>query len=123
MEATFFQLLIDGLISFFKSVDWKFVGLFVIFTWLINEGADSSVSFRWLNWLKVIPKGWRVFVTGILLALSYGYIYDIMGKVNYANLFYSILTGMVAWKLGVSYLFEKLKQLFRKIVPEENIPE
>ncbi len=115
METTFLQMVIDGLTAFFKSVDWKFVGGFIVIMWLINEGTESANNFKWLNWLRNVPKGLRTFAGGILLAFGYAYLYDLFGKVNFASLIWGVLTGMVAWKLGVSALFDRIKNFFAKL--------
>ncbi len=110
METTFIAQLWAGITSFFASINWLFVVLFIVVMWLLNEGADSKGTFTWLNWLQSIPKAWRTFLGGILLATAFAFFYDLKSKVDYAGLLYSVLLGMIIWKLGINQAFEWFKQ-------------
>jgi len=110
METTFIAQLWSGITAFFTSINWLFVVVFIVVIWLLNEGTDSQNSFTWLNWLQQIPKGWRTFLGGILLAIIFAFFYDLKAKADFASLIYSVLLGMIVWKLGLNTVFEWFKQ-------------
>ena len=110
METTFIAQLWAGIETFFASINWLFLVVFVTITWLLNEGTDSCASFKWLNWLQGIPRKWRTIISGLLMALIFAYLYDLRTKVEIAGLIYSIILGMIIWKLGLDSFFEWFKQ-------------
>jgi hypothetical protein len=120
MEATFIAQLWSGIEAFFTSINWLFVVIFIIIMWLMNEGTDSKNTFSWLDWLQPIPKAWRTFIGGLLLATVFAFFYDIKAKADYAGLLYSVLIGMVIWKLGINSVFEWFKQKVWLTNPPEN---
>ena len=121
MEQTFIQQILQGGQIFLQNINWLFTFIFVILMWLFNEGTDSNTSFSWLDWLRKIPKGWRTFVGGILLSIPFAWFYNLEAKADYASLLYSILIGMVIWKLGINSVFDWFK---RKVwSPNDNTPK
>lgn len=109
METTFISQILSGITQFFQSVNWLFVIVFIVVSWLLNEGTESESSFRWLNWLKKIPKAWRTFMGGLILAVLFAFLYDIRSKIDFASLIYSLLVSMVIWKLGINTFFTWFK--------------
>ena len=109
MEQTLIQQLWGGIQVLLASINWVFVPVFIVIMWLLNEGADSTTNFKWLNWLQKIPKGWRVFIGGILLAIPFAWVYNLTSKTEIASLLYSVLVGMIAWKLGIENIFQWFK--------------
>lgn len=110
MEESVIRQLWGGIQIILASVNWVFVPLFIVFMWLFNEGVHSSTTFKWLNWFKMIPQGWRVFLGGCLLAIPFAWFYDLSTKTEIASLAYAILVGMVVWKLGIENFFDWFKE-------------
>lgn len=110
MEQSFIEALWGGIQIILASVNWVFVPLFIIIMWLFNEGIESESDYNWLNWIQKIPRGLRVFLTGIVLALGFSWFYDLQSKSEIASLAYGIMVGMVIWKLGIEKFFEWFKE-------------
>lgn len=113
MEELFTQQLWGGVKLFFDNVDWLFMVVFMLSTSLINFGVEHPSKFQWLNWLQnTISQTLFVFIWGCLLAAGYSYLEGVKTKPEIAGLIYSILLGMVIWKLGINKIEDYLKSKF-----------
>ena len=108
MEELFFTKIWEAVKLFFENIDWLFVLLFMLITWLLLEGITSITKLN-----KAITTI-CVLVIGVILASLYAYIYDRGGKLEFANLFYSVLMGMVLYKIGIDKLLEAIKNKLLK---------
>jgi len=115
MEQSFLEALRLGAIEILHSVNTKFLVLFIVIMFLFNEAINHPELCQWLNWLQKVPTSIRVFVSGILLAIIFALLEGYRDADNIRKLFYAIVVGMVIWKLGVSYLFDAIKQWWNKL--------
>ena len=106
MEELFFTKVWEAIKVFAESIDWFFLLLFIIITWQILEGIKYAMK-KW-KLSKAITTSF-VFVLGVLLAIGYAYVYGIEGKSEIADLFYSILFGMILYKVGIDKIFSWMK--------------
>lgn len=103
MEELFISKFWDAVKEFFDSINWLFMLIFMIITWLVNASLQlKKLEDRTLQ-------SWFVLVIGVGLAILYAYLYDIWDKPGIAGLLYGILAGMVIWKLGISKFEEFIK--------------
>lgn len=110
MEELFYQKIGDAVVQFADSIEWLFVLVFMVFTWLFLEAVYYFFNKNKFN--KALVTVVVLFI-GVALAIGYAYIYEKGSKVDIANLFYSVLTGMVIYKMGVDKLFEALKNKWK----------
>lgn len=112
MEQSFIDQLWAGVQLWFANINWMFVPIFIIVTWLFNEGTDSQKTLKWLNWLQKIGRTWRVLIGGIILGIPYCWIYNLNNKEEIVGVIYAILVGMIMWKMGIDTVFEWIKKKF-----------
>ena len=115
MEQTLIQLITEAAIGFLHSVNWIFVVVFTLLTWLLNEGTDHPTSFKWLNWLQSVSKPVRALVFGLLLAIPFAWLYECKTKEDFTGLIYAIFIGMAVWKLGIDWLIGWVKKNIFKV--------
>lgn len=115
MEQTLIQLITDAGTTFLHSVNWLFVAVFTLLTWLLNEGADHPTSFKWLNWLQNISKPVRALIFGLLLAIPFAWLYDCKTKEDISGLIYAIFIGMAVWKMGIDKVVNWVKEYILKL--------
>ena len=107
MEELFIKQVWEAIVLLFGSIDWFFVVVFMALTWLILE----AVNLQETKWKKSIVTLF-VAVLGVVLASLYAYVYDVAGKADIADLFYSVMMGMIVYKIGIDKLFELIKNKF-----------
>lgn len=111
MEDLFLTKIWEAIKIFADSIDWFFVLIFMVITWLTLEGV-SALFTKWkLNKAAITI---FVLILGFLLASLYSVVYEINDKVGMAELFYSVIAGMVIYKIGVDKLFELIKNKLKK---------
>jgi hypothetical protein len=107
MEELFISQVLEAIKLLFGSIDWFFVVVFMAITWIVTEIVNLQES----KWKKsIITAGVAVF--GIILASLYAYVYDVGGKSDIADLFYSVMMGMIIYKIGIYKIVELIKKKF-----------
>lgn len=112
MEQFFIAQLWEGVKTFFANMDMVFVVVFILVTALINFGAKHPNKVKWLNWTQTYPVLF-VFSWGVLMAIVYAFLNDLGTKVEITKLLYSVIFGMVLWKLvGINKLEKWIQTKF-----------
>ena len=111
MEELFYTKLWEAVQLFFDGIHWLFVLVFMIITWLVLEVTAKLLKQKKLDkWVITVA----VFALGLILSSLYAYVYDLQNKVDIANLFYSVLMGMVIYKVGIDRLLALIKTRWNK---------
>lgn len=110
MDNLFFDNFLSGVGQFFSGCDWVFIVIFILWGYVTNKISESTTSFTWMNWFAKIPKGLRVFILGVLLAILYGYFTNKTGKEGVSSMFYSVTVGMVFYEIAMKKIFEWLEK-------------
>ena len=101
METTLIREIADGFVEFLHYIEWIYVILFIIITWLFNDFSEARNAAKWLTWWSRIPKLLRVFILGIVLIGVFGYFLRINTREEYFILVLSMFAGMVFYKIGI----------------------
>jgi uncharacterized membrane protein len=109
MEELFIVKFWDAVKEFMDSINWLFMLLFMIITWLVNAGAN----IKKLKDDKTY-QAWFVLALGVVLSILYGYLNDITTKEGITGLLFAIIAGMVVWKLGISKFEDWIKSKWTK---------
>ena len=111
MEELFYTKLWEAIKIFADAIDWFFVVIFMLITWLTIEGVRMLLK-KWQLGKTAITV--FVLVLGVILASLYAYVYAINDKEGVADLFYSVLAGMVIYKVGIDRLLDFVKSKWNK---------
>jgi hypothetical protein len=94
----------DAVKIFVSYINWVYVLVFMLATWLINDTADAS-NVSWLNWFSKVPKAVRSVIIGLLLIVQFMYVFKFTGRLEIFKMILSLLLGMVIFKFGINKIF------------------
>jgi len=100
MEDLFITQILEGFKAFLMSIDWLFMVVFMLVTWLFNAGAKHPTKAKPLNFVQKIHPALFPLLLGVIIAIGYAYLRGFKTKDEIASLLYAIIFGMVIWKLG-----------------------
>jgi hypothetical protein len=109
IEELFITQVWEAIKELFGSIDWFFVVIFMLLTWLVVEFINPKEG----QWKKSIVT-LVVAIFGILMASLYAFVYNVSGKSDIADLFYSVMMGMIIYKIGIYKVAEYIKSKFKK---------
>lgn len=98
--------------DFLQYIDWLFMIVFIIITWLTSKSASATNMASWLNWLAKVPNLLIALGIGLILTVIFYYLFDYSGKEGIRTMLMSLLFSLVVYKIGIDKF---LKWLFGKI--------
>uniref|UniRef100_A0A6M3ITK4 Uncharacterized protein n=1 Tax=viral metagenome TaxID=1070528 RepID=A0A6M3ITK4_9ZZZZ len=104
--------MLQGFKEFVGNIQWVFLFLFIFLTWALNlyrkrsKPATTKFGKFWVG----IPTGWKVLAFGLIIAILYMWLAGMTSKESFLPMLITITFGMVAWKLGLSKIAEKLEK-------------
>lgn len=104
MEQNLIQEVTGGIIEFLGLIQWIYVIVFIIITWLTNDFSEAKNVASWLSWWAAIPKLLRVFILGVVLIAVFGYFWRMSTREEYFVLTLSMFAAMVFYKIGIDKL-------------------
>jgi len=117
----------DGSITFLSLINWLYVVIFIVVTWLFNDLIEAKNTGTKLNWFNKIPKMLRSFIVGLVIAFIFYFTYtDENIRLNIFSLFISLISGMVIYKIGINNILAIVSEKFlgldltKEVKSEEN---
>lgn len=107
----FYEKFAEGVKMFVDLGNWGFVVAFMVWSWILGM-AKGRVKIR-ARWFR-IPTAYWVIAKGVVLAMIWAYLFNYNTKEQFAELFISIIIGMVCWKLGLSKVGAKAEEKLSK---------
>jgi hypothetical protein len=105
VEAFSIASITDAVKIFVGYINWVYVLVFMLATWLINDTVDASNVLTWLDWFNDVPRSIRSLIVGILLILLFMWAFKFTGRLEIFKMFLSLLLGMVIYKFGINKIF------------------
>lgn len=94
--------LFDAVKQIFSYVNWVFLIIFIVVTWLINDVTDAENCAQWLTWFSKIPKVIRVLIFGVLQIMFFAWAFEATARIELFKLMLSLLFSMVVYKIGIN---------------------
>ena len=107
-DALLINNLFDAVKQILSYVNWVFLLIFIVVTWLINDVTDAENAALWLTWFSKIPKVIRVLVFGILQILFFAWAFKATDRLELFKLVLSLLFSMVAYKIGINKILKAI---------------
>jgi Mn2+/Fe2+ NRAMP family transporter len=98
--------------QFISYINWLFVLIFMLSTWLINDTADATNFGLAFNWLNKIPKALRTLIIGFNVLILFAWTFGLHTKIEVFKLVLSLLISMVIYKFGINKIFNWISQRF-----------
>jgi len=90
---------------FVSYINWVYVLVFMLATWLINDTADASNVGNWLAWFSKISRSARSLIVGVLLILLFAWAFNLTGRMEVFKMILSLILAMVIYKFGINKIF------------------
>lgn len=90
---------------FASYVNWLFIFVFMLLSWLINDTADAVNAGKWLSFLSNIPRTVRAIFIGIFIIVVFMWVFELRARMDIFKMFLSLLLAMVIYKLGINKIF------------------
>lgn len=110
IKQSLFDNLQVGLQSFLGMINWLYVIVFIIISWLINDATDAENKFMWLSWYGKIPKVLRSLVFGILLIGIFYWAFNYTTRIEVINMLFSLLASMILYKFGIDKILRFISE-------------
>ena len=111
-----------GTFTFISLINWLFIVVFIVITWLFNDTVDAKNTATKLNWFSKIPKMLRSFLMGILIAVIFYWVFGYNTRIDIFALFCSLISGMVLYKIGIDKIFKFISEKYLGFKFEPKIP-
>lgn len=108
VEAFSIASITDAVKIFVSYINWVYVLVFMLVTWLINDSVDASNVVTWLNWLNNVPRALRSAIIGGFLIILFMWVFKFTGRVEIFKMLLSLLLAMVIFKFGINKIFSWL---------------
>ncbi len=122
LQATIWEKIWDAITEFINFVNWFYVLVFIIITWLISDHAASINRAGWLSFWDRIPKVLQSLIIGFLLIPLFYWGFSYSGRHDVMSMLFSMLAGMVIYKIGIykllSWCSRKMGLKFISDIPE-----
>ena len=105
VEAFSINSISEAVKLFVSYINWVFVLVFMLATWLINDPTDATNAAKWLTWLSFISRSVRSLIVGLLLIILFVWVFKYTGRLEIFKMFLSLLLGMVIYKFGINKIF------------------
>lgn len=109
VESFSLSIIIDSLKHLVSSVNWLFVIVFMLVTWLVNDTSEATNTSSW-NWFNKIPKALRALSIGIIGIVFFAWVYQIHSREEIFKLILSLLMAMVIFKFGIDKILRYLSK-------------
>ena len=125
IEKTIVDHFVQAVKDFLGYVDWLFMVVFIVITWLINGAVCDKNKFGWLDWMQKIPRLLIALGIGLILTVAFYYLFDYSGIIGIRTMLMSLLLSMVVYKIGIDkflkWIFGKIGIKFSETMPENKI--
>jgi hypothetical protein len=98
-------IITDSVKHLISSVNWFFILVFMLVTWILNDTSEAVNTGSWFNWFAKIPKGLRALSIGLFGIVLFAWTFKITGRTEIFNLVLSLIMAMAVYKLGVDKIF------------------
>lgn len=88
----------------FAFVDWKYMVVFILLTWLFNSYTFSTKKATKLKQLQKVPAQVWALIIGLILAMFWIWAFSYQQKDEIVSLVFSLLGAMVLYKFGIDKL-------------------
>jgi len=106
MEELVWQNLQEGFKTLLGYIEWVYMVVFILVTWLFNSYTFSKSKAGHLNVLQRIPPHVWAVIIGMLLAIFWVWGFDCNSKDCIVGLFFTLIFAMVIYKFGIGKLLE-----------------
>ncbi len=107
VESFSLSIIIDSLKQLIVSVNWLFVIVFMLVTWLVNDTSEA-INTNSPNWFNKIPKVIRALFIGILGIILFAWSNQVQSRSEIFKLILSLLMAMVIFKFGINKILRYL---------------
>lgn len=104
VETFSLNIIIDSFKQLVASVNWLFVIVFMLITWLLNDTSEAT-NTNYLTWFSKIPKAVRALIIGVVSILVFAWVYNITAKTEIFKLLLSLIMAMAVYKFGIHKAF------------------
>lgn len=111
IESFSLSIIFDSLKVLVSSVNWLFVIVFMLVTWLLNDTSEATNTSTW-NWFNKTPKAIRALFIGIIGIILFAYVYQVHSREEIFKLILSLLMAMVIYKFGIDRVLRYLSKRF-----------
>lgn len=99
-----------AIIAFVNYVNWLYLVVFMLLTWLVGDYSQATNKAQWLSFLSKLPRLLLAAIVGILLIGVFYWGFDYSGKEDVMKMLFSILTALVIYKIGINRVFAWLSK-------------
>jgi len=110
LQQSFFDSLQVGIMAFLNMLNWLYVVVFIIVSWLINDATDADNKFYWLRWYSLVPKIIRSLISGLLLIVLFYWAFNYHTRIEVVNMIFSLLFSMVLYKFGIDRILRFISE-------------
>jgi len=115
MEESIIQNITSSFTDILGIVNWIFVSITILLTWLVNELIKKVAMPKWLKWFKNL-NSWRALTIGsIILIPLFAFFGRFTTREEYYGLFISLMISMILYAIGIKTVLEWFKTVILKI--------
>jgi hypothetical protein len=115
MEETIIQSITDSFSNILDVVNWAYVAVTILLTWLVNELIKTITMPKWLKWFKNL-NAWRALTIGsVFLIPLFAFFGRFQSREEYYGLFISLMLSMILYAIGIKSVLKWVKTLILKI--------
>ncbi len=112
VDSFTFSTITEALKELISLLNWTYILVFMLATWLINDPTDAVNAADWLTWLSKIPKAIRSFIIGIILIVIFAWAFGLPSRFDVFRMLLSLLVAMVIYKFGIGRAFKWISTRF-----------
>jgi hypothetical protein len=90
----------DSIKLLVSSVNWLFVIVFMLVTWLLNDTSEATNTLT-VTWFTKIPKAVRALILGFVCILVFAWVNQTASREEVFKLLLRLLIAMVIFKFGI----------------------
>lgn len=110
IQQSFFESLQIGFQLFLGMINWLYVVVFIIVSWLVNDATEAENKFEWLAWYSKVPKVLRSLFSGLILMAVFYWAFSYSTRIEVVNMLFSLLLSMVLYKFGIDRILRFISE-------------
>jgi len=119
MEETIIQSITSSFGEVLHLINWIFVVVTILLSWLVNELVQKFTMPKWLRWFKNL-NAWRALTIGTFILMPlFAYFGRFTVREEYFGLFISLMVSMIIYAIGIKTVIGWVKKMVLKIPDSE----
>lgn len=109
VESFSLSAITDSVKLLINSVNWLFVLVFMLVTWLLNDTSEAT-NTKQIAWFTRIPKAIRALFIGLAFIWLFAWVDQTTTREGIFKLILSLLMAMVIFKFGIDRILRYISK-------------